>query len=150
MVVKEGLPGVRGRLAEALAEFARPCFRRWRCQHLQFAMNPRRTPQGIGNNHPFNPPANLDGCSGPASPTAGTFRSPRPESANPFSLPAGHGVSLDIAQRPPPTGPPAAESDPKHSIEGRQNGSLTFSLQGRELQSQGSIFDGDGLLTAQQ
>jgi hypothetical protein len=28
-------------------------------------MNPRRTPQGIGNNHPFNPPANLDGCNGP-------------------------------------------------------------------------------------
>jgi hypothetical protein len=43
-----------------------------------------------------------------------------------------------------------AESDPKYSIEGRQNGLLTFSLEGRELQPQGSIFDGDGLVTAQQ
>jgi hypothetical protein len=42
------------------------------------------------------------------------------------------------------------ECDPKHSIEGRQNGSLTFSLEGGELQPQGSIFDGDGLVTAQQ
>jgi len=47
-------------------------------------------------------------------------------------------------------GPIAAESDPKHSIEGRQNGSLTFSLEGRELQPQGRIFDCDGLVTAQQ
>ena len=119
-------------------------------EHLPFAMNARRTPQGIGNHHPFNPPANLDGCSGPTSPPARTFRSPRPESANPFSLPPGDGVSLDREPRPAPARPPAAQSDPKHSIEGRQNGSLTFSLQSRELESQGSIFDGDGLLTAQQ
>ena len=31
-----------------------------------------------------------------------------------------------------------------------QKGSLTFSLKGRELQPQGGIFDGDGLVTAQQ
>src|SRR5262252_1565768 len=49
-----------------------------------------------------------------------------------------------------PARPQAAQSDPKHSIEGRQNGSLTCSLKGRELQPQGSIFDGDGLMTALQ
>jgi hypothetical protein len=113
-------------------------------------VKPRRTPQGIGNNHALNQPAGLDAGSWPTSPTAMRFRSPRPESAKPFSLPAGDGVSLDIEQRPAPAGPQAAESDPKHSIEGRQNGSLTFSLEGRELQPQGSIFDGDGLVTAQQ
>jgi hypothetical protein len=59
-------------------------------------MKPRRTPQGIGNNHLLNQPANLDGCSGPSTPTAMAFRSPRPESAKPFSLPAGDGVSLGI------------------------------------------------------
>jgi hypothetical protein len=55
---------------------------------------------------------------------------------------------MDIEQRPAPARPPAAQSDPKHSIAGRQNGSLTFSLKGRELQPQGGIFDGDGLVTA--
>jgi hypothetical protein len=49
-----------------------------------------------------------------------------------------------------PARPPAAQSDRKQSIEGRKNGSLTFSLQGGELQPQGDIFDGDGLVTAQQ
>jgi hypothetical protein len=33
---------------------------------------------------------------------------------------------------------------------GRSTARNPFSLQGRELESQGSIFDGDGLLTAQQ
>jgi hypothetical protein len=37
-------------------------------------MNPRRTPQGIGNNHSLNQPANLDGRTGPASPKSMTFR----------------------------------------------------------------------------
>jgi hypothetical protein len=37
-------------------------------------MNPRRTPQGIGNNHLLNQPANLDGRRRSAWPTAMTFR----------------------------------------------------------------------------
>ena len=41
-------------------------------------------------------------------------------------------------------------SDPKQPIERRQNGSPTFSLEGRELQPQGSILEGNGLVTAQQ
>jgi len=57
---------------------------------------------------------------------------------------------LDIEQRLAPAGPQAAESDPKYSIEAPQNGSLTASLEGRELQPQGSILDCDGLVTAQQ
>jgi hypothetical protein len=67
-----------------------------------------------------------------------------------FSLPPGDGVSLDLEQRPVPARPQAAQSGPKHSIEGRQNGSLPFSLQGGELQLQSGVFDGDGLVTAQQ
>src|SRR5215472_6855465 len=74
----------------------------------------------------------------------------RPESTVALALPAGDGVSLDIEQRAAPARPPAAQSDPKHSIEGCQNGSLTFSLEGHELQPQRGIFDGDGLVTAEE
>ena len=73
-----------------------------------------------------------------------------PESAKPFSLPPDDGVSLDVEQGSAPVGPEAAETDPEHPIEGRQNGSLTFSLEGGELQPQGSIFDCNGLMTAHQ
>jgi hypothetical protein len=43
-----------------------------------------------------------------------------------------------------------AERDPKQPIEARQDGSSMFSLECRELQSQGSILEGHGLVTAQQ
>jgi hypothetical protein len=38
-------------------------------EHLQFAMNPRRPPQWIGNNQAPYQLANFDRCSGPPSPT---------------------------------------------------------------------------------
>jgi hypothetical protein len=44
----------------------------------------------------------------------------------------------------------AAEGNPEHPIESRQNGAPTFSLERRELESQGSVFESHGLVTAHQ
>src|SRR5260370_11859558 len=96
MVVKEGLPRLSGRLAKPSQNSRHSAFGDGDAEHLQFAVNARCTPQGIGNNHALYQTPHLDGCNGPTSPTAMTFRQPRPESAKPFSLPAGDGVSLDI------------------------------------------------------
>ncbi len=74
MVVKEGLPRLSGGPAKPSQNSRNSALGDCDAEHLQFAMNPRRTPQGIGNNHLLNQPAKLDGCSGPASPTAMTFR----------------------------------------------------------------------------
>ena len=62
-------------------------------------------------------------------------RQSRPESAKSFALPARDSVGLDIDQRAAPTGPPPAESDPEYAIEGRQQRSLPFSLEGCELEA---------------
>jgi hypothetical protein len=48
------------------------------------------------------------------------------------------------------TVPRAAAGDPMQPIEARQNGSPMSSPEGRELQSQGSILEGNGLVTAQE
>jgi hypothetical protein len=48
----------------------------------------------------------------------------------------------------PPVGPQPAESDPEYAIEARQDPSLPFSMKGRELESQGRVLDGYGLVTA--
>jgi len=74
VVVKEGLSGLSGRPGNA-SQNARDCaFGDRDTEHFQFAMNARRTPQRIGNNHPLNQAANLNVCRGPASPTAMMFR----------------------------------------------------------------------------
>ncbi len=39
---------------------------------------------------------------------------------------------------------------PEHSIQGRQNRALALSLEGDELQSEGYVLNGNGLITAQQ
>ena len=59
----------------------------------------------------------------------------RPESAKSFPLPVRDSVGLDVEQRATPTGPPLAESDPEYAIEGHQQRSLPFSVEGCELDS---------------
>jgi len=75
---------------------------------------------------------------------------PGPESAKPIVLPAGDRVRLDIDQGTAPTGPPAAQGDPKYSIEGGQNRALAFSLESCELESEGGVLESDGSVTAHQ
>jgi hypothetical protein len=93
--------------------------------------------------------ANPCSRTGPPSPTA-RHREPGPEPAKPFSLPADDGLRLNIGQRPTPARPQAAEGNPEHPIESRQNGAPPFSLERRELESQGSVFESHGLVTAHQ
>jgi hypothetical protein len=72
------------------------------------------------------------------------------KSAKAFPLPANDRVGLDVQQGTTPVRPETAERDPKQSIEARENGSRSFSLESRELQSQGSVLENNGLVTAQQ
>jgi hypothetical protein len=99
-------------------------------------VKPRRALQGIGNNHAFNQPAGFD---------AGSFA----------GLTDSHDVLIaasrigETVSRCQPgyiatagaSRTQAAESDPKDAIEVPNNGLLTFSPEGRELQPRGSIFE---------
>jgi hypothetical protein len=78
------------------------------------------------------------------------FRQSRPEFAKAFPLPADDCVGLDVQQGTTPARPQAVECDPKRSIKSRQNGPPTFSPECRQLQSQGSILEGNRLMTAQE
>jgi hypothetical protein len=64
-------------------------------------------------------------------------------------LPSNDRVGLDVQQGTAPAGPQAAKDDPKQPIQARQNGTFTLSLEGRKLESQGSILAGNGLVTTQ-
>jgi len=94
--------------------------------------------------------ANLQGRSWPASSSAMRVAQSGPKPAEWLALPMGDGVHLDIEKRTAPTGPAAAKSDPKYSIEGGQNRALAFSLESCGLESEGGILESDGLVTAHQ
>jgi hypothetical protein len=49
-----------------------------------------------------------------------------------------------------PVGPQAAESDPKYSVEGRQQRALPFSSKRRDLHSQRCVLDRNDLISAEE
>jgi hypothetical protein len=67
-----------------------------------------------------------------------------------FALPLHDGVRLYVEQRATPAVPNSTQTNPEPSIEGRQNRSFTFSLEGCELKAEGSVFHSDCSMTAHQ
>jgi hypothetical protein len=74
----------------------------------------------------------------------------RPELPEALPLPPDDRVGLNVEQRSAPSAPNARQTDPEEPIERGQQGSFPFSPEGCELQPESSIFDGNGLVSAQQ
>jgi len=139
VVVEKCLPRLMGRPTESSQNSRDGTVGHRDAEHLQFAVNAWRSPQRIGRHHSFDPWPHLGGRRGPPSVATMGFGQPPPESAKPFPLPSHDRVGLDVYPWTTPAGPQAAECDPEHPIEGGQNRSRTFSLEGRQLQSESSI-----------
>jgi len=150
VVVKKGLPCLTGWPGKLSQNARYRSLGNLDAQHFQLAVDARRTPQRIGNQHALDQLANLQGRSWSASSWAMRVAQSGPRPAESFALPMGDGVRLDIEKRTAPTGPPAAKSDPKYSIEGGQNRALAFSLESCELEAERGILESDGLVTAHQ
>jgi len=133
---------------EAVAECEIPFARESRSQHFPLAVEPRRTPQRIGNQHALDQWANPPSRSWSASSSAIRVAPSDPKTCESFALPMGDGVRLDREKRTAPTRPPAAKSDPKYSIEGSQNRALAFSLAGCEWEAERGILESDGWVIA--
>jgi len=134
----------------AVAECEIPFARESRSQHFPLAVEARRTPQRIGDQHALDQWANRPGRSWSASSSAMRVAPSGPNPAESFALPMGDGVRLDREKRTAPTRPPAAKSDPKYSIEGGQNRALAFSLEGCEWEAERGILESDGWVTGHQ
>ena len=143
MVVEKGLPRLTRWPAEPSQNSGDGAFGDRDAEHLQFAMNPRCTPQRIGGRHSFDQSANLGGCSGPTSLAIGLITGPRicetVRAASGRRCQPGHRL-MDGATRTT-----SGATDRKD----RQDRSLTFSMECRELQPESGIFDRHGLMTAQ-
>src|SRR5215469_9551097 len=86
VIVKKGLPRLTGWLGKPAQNARDGALGDGDAQHLQFAMNPWRTPQWIGHHHSRDQLANLQGRSGPASSPAMRVAQSGPKPAKPFAL----------------------------------------------------------------
>src|SRR5205809_5387581 len=74
----------------------------------------------------------------------------RPELPEALPLPPDDRVGLNVQQRSAPGAPNARQTDPEQPIETAQHRSFPLSPEGSELQAESSVFDSNGLVSAQQ
>jgi hypothetical protein len=86
------------------------CLGNLEAQLLQFPVNPRRTPEGVGLGHPSDERADLrgDGRAAGSVPTA----LPGPDEPEAGPLPADDGVGLDDGESLRPAVPQVGQQDP--------------------------------------
>src|SRR5262249_50432672 len=96
VILKEGLPGLRGWLAPACRVLAHAGFADIDAQLEQFAMDTRRTPERILAAHPANQLSNL--FRHRWTPGLATTNFPGPEQPKALAMPADDGFRLDDEQ----------------------------------------------------
>ena len=94
--------------------------------------------------------AYLDGGGRPAATPAVHPGQTRPELPEALPLPPDNRFGLNVEQRAAPCAPNAGQTDPEQPIEEGQHRSFPLSPEGCELQPERSVFDGNGLVAAQQ
>ena len=104
VILQEGLPGLRRWPLHGLQEARYGSFGNLDAELLQFAMNPGRSPQGIGLRQGWDQSANLrvDRGSAYGSDPVGKLR---PVAAETFALPAHQRVWMNDEQGTPPVLP---------------------------------------------
>src|SRR6516225_9183852 len=108
MVVKEGLPPLRGRLGKPSQNSRHGALGDHDAEHFQFTVDSRCTPQRIGSHHLLDQPTNVAGDRRTTTATTWLGKS-RPESPVALALPADDRIGLNVHQGDPPSGPQPAE-----------------------------------------
>jgi hypothetical protein len=140
MVGQEGLPSLpRFRLARSLLHPAQDrSLRDLEAEHLQFAVDARRTPVWILGDHLEDQRAQFfarrPSPNWPALP-----RAPRPVPAKPGLVPTDDGLRLNQNQRPFLTRPELFEQNPEHRVRSSHARSGSFGRKNDELLLQGQI-----------
>jgi hypothetical protein len=88
-------------------------FRHLDAEFVQFAVNPRRTPQWVGSRHLADQPTNL-GIRGRTTVLAS--RAPGPPSPEPIPMPAHDRLRLDEDNCSAPTFPATSQQDPEDAV----------------------------------
>src|SRR5215831_11940988 len=114
VIVQEGAPGLRGRLAAAHHVLAHAALPDVEAEFDQLPVDAGCTPTGIFPAHPADQVSNRAGNER----SSGLARShlPGPEPAKAGTMPGNDGFRLDDGQCRTPIAPDAEQTDPKHAI----------------------------------
>src|SRR5438128_10438921 len=119
-------------------------------EYEQHSHRDRRHRKEINRHHALNESAYLDGGRRSAAAPAIHPGQMRPELPEALPLPPDDRVGLNVQQRSAPGAPNARQTDPEQPIETGQHRSFPLSPEGSELQAESSVFDSNGLVSAQQ
>jgi len=113
VIVQKRFPGLAGRPRQSPEDSGDSTFGDLDAEHLQLAVNPGCAPERIGRNHPLDQASNVDGDRGSAAMALVHPRSPSPEPAKPFALPADDRVGSDVHEGSAPASPQQGHPHPE-------------------------------------
>jgi hypothetical protein len=146
VVREEGAPGLRRRPARAWPISRDRALGHVEAEPEEFAMDPRRAPQGIGTRHFAN--EGPDG-SGEARLAGPRLRPTPPVPAESFTMPADNRRRLHEHEDAPPGRPPSTQSQPEEAIDGAEPRAAIGSYQQFQLMPKCEILK-DEILVSQE
>src|SRR5262249_19479981 len=125
VVAKKSLPGLAGSPRQLSEDSRDGSLRDLDAKHLEFSVNPWRTPQRIGRDHSLDGSANLDGRRGSAAVPAVHLGQAWPELAETPPLPPGDGVGPLVQQRGGPCAPKPAQTNTQQPKKNRRSNEVS-------------------------
>ena len=123
VILQEGAPSLRGRLAAAHHVFAHAGLTDVDAEFEQFTVDARRTPSGVFVAHPADQGADLAGNGG--SSQFSTPDLPGPEEAEALAMPSHDRLRLNDSQRRGPVSRHPGQRDPEEAVQRCQRDALS-------------------------
>ena len=142
VVVEERAPGLRRRRSVADQILGDRRLRDLEAQLLEFPVNPRRAPQGVGARHSSDQRSDLRRDGRTPWPVPATL--PGPEEREAGALPPDHRGGLDDGDGIRPAAPQAGQQDPEQPVGGPQPWTRRGALEDDQLVPQREVLEHQG------
>ena len=144
MVGEKRPPGLRWRRSTADEVLGDGGLGDLKAELPELAVNPRRTPQGVGARHRTDEGADVRGDGRAAG--LGPAALPGPEEPEPGPLPPDDGLGLDDGDDLRPAVPQTGEQDPKQAVGGAQAWARRGPVENGQLMPQREVLEHQGAL----
>jgi len=142
VVVEKRAPGLRRSRSLAHHVLRHRSLGDLNAQLLQFPVNPRRAPEGVGARHPPDQRSDLRGDGRAALTISPALPGPIPR--EPGAMPPDNGLGLDQGEGFSPAAPHSAQKDPEQPVGDSQAWTRRGALEDSELVTQREVLEHQG------